>query len=86
MPIVADSPLALTSATLPAPDGRDGGEGSVYVARIALDRDRIAVDGRWARITPGMAVTAETLTGQRWAIDDELLPIARYTANTGRER
>jgi hemolysin D len=57
-----------------------------YVVRLALDRDVIDVDGRQTRLSPGMAVTAEVLTGKRRVISYILSPLARATREAGRER
>ncbi|GAA4486740.1 HlyD family type I secretion periplasmic adaptor subunit [Gluconacetobacter asukensis] len=64
----------------------DGGEGSGYVARIALDRATLPVEGQTARLQPGMAVTAEILTGRRRIISYLLSPLNRSVQDAGRER
>ncbi|NVN11868.1 HlyD family type I secretion periplasmic adaptor subunit [Nguyenibacter vanlangensis] len=64
----------------------DGGEGSGYVARIALDHATLPVEGRTARLQSGMAVTAEILTGRRRIISYLLSPLNRSIQDAGRER
>ncbi len=66
------------------------GQGAVedlhYVIQLAPDRDVIDVDGRLVRLRPGMAVTAEVLTGKRRVISYILSPLAKATREAGRER
>jgi subfamily B ATP-binding cassette protein HlyB/CyaB len=57
-----------------------------YVARIALDRADMIVDGRRQSLIPGMAVTAEIKTGRRTIINYLLSPIARKTQEALHER
>ncbi|WP_323989520.1 HlyD family type I secretion periplasmic adaptor subunit [Nguyenibacter sp. L1] len=64
----------------------DGGEGSGYVAHIELDRPTLFVEGRLAPLRPGMAVTAEILTGRRRIISYLLSPLSRAVQDAGRER
>ncbi|MBX3304226.1 MAG: HlyD family efflux transporter periplasmic adaptor subunit [Nitrospira sp.] len=46
-----------------------GKVGPVYPARVSLDRGSIQVEGKPARLSPGMAVTVEIKTGQRRIIE-----------------
>ncbi|MEQ9333202.1 HlyD family efflux transporter periplasmic adaptor subunit [Thalassobaculum sp.] len=55
-----------------------------YTARIRLDTDRIAVDGRPVRPTPGM--TVDVRTGERRLIEFVLQPALRYASEGLRER
>lgn len=64
-----------------APDG-----GSVYAARIALDRETLDVDGRSTRLAPGMTVTAEIKTGRRRIADYLLSPLSRRAQEAMHER
>jgi len=60
--------------------------GAVYPARVALERDWIAVgDGR-AALAPGMAVQVEIRTGTRRIIDYFLSPLGRVVHDSIRER
>ena len=66
------------------PKAGDGG--SVYVARIALDRDSLDVDGKPTRLQPGMTVSAEIKTGNRRIADYLLSPLSRSTQEAMHER
>ncbi len=64
----------------------DEKKGSVFQARVRLDRAAMRVEERDVTLTPGMAVGVEIATGKRRAIDFLLDPI-RTTVNEGmRER
>ncbi len=58
----------------------------VYTARISLERDQMAVDGRDIALGPGMAVTAEIKTGRRCVIEYVLSPVMKYQHDSIRER
>ena len=60
--------------------------GSVYAARIALDRETLDVDGRSTRLAPGMTVTAEIKTGRRRIADYLLSPLSRRAQEAMHER
>ena len=60
--------------------------GSAYVARVALDRTQMQVDGRTAQLEPGMSVTVEIKTGSRRIIGYLLSPLLRYRQEVLRER
>ena len=53
---------------------------------MILKTNRIAIDGKPIRLTPGMNVTAEIKTGQRRVIDYLLSPIQRAGSESLRER
>ncbi|HZZ90520.1 MAG TPA: HlyD family type I secretion periplasmic adaptor subunit [Caulobacteraceae bacterium] len=57
-----------------------------YVARIALPRTEMMIDGQLQQLRPGMAVTTEIRTGQRTIIDYLLSPLARKTDESLHER
>jgi hemolysin D len=57
-----------------------------YVARIALNRADMDIDGHRQPLTPGMAVTAEIKTGRRTIIDYLLSPLVRRTSEAMHER
>lgn len=57
-----------------------------YVARIALDKTSMVIDGRVEPLQPGMSVTAEIRTGNRSIIDYLLSPLARRTDESLHER
>jgi len=60
--------------------------GSVYAARIALDRDTLDVDGKQTRLQPGMTVSAEIKTGRRRIADYLLSPLSRSAQEAMHER
>jgi hemolysin D len=67
--------------------GKDQTGGSpAYVARVALDRTSLMVEGQDQPLGPGMAVTAEIKTGSRRILDYLLSPIREYAQDAGRER
>ena len=65
---------------------KDDRLGLVYPARVRLAADEIDIDGKRVAITPGMAVSAEIITGDRRVIDFLLSPILRYRHESARER
>lgn len=64
----------------------DEQRGAIFPARLQLARNRISVDGKQIRISPGMNVTAEIKTGQRRVIEYLLSPIQRAGGESLRER
>jgi membrane fusion protein, hemolysin D len=60
--------------------------GLVYIARIAMDRATMQVDGKTVYLTPGMAATVEVKTGKRRVIEYLLSPILRYGDESLEER
>ena len=60
--------------------------GAVYPARVALERDWIAVGEGRATLVPGMAVQVEIRTGTRKIIDYFLSPLGRVVHDSIRER
>ncbi len=63
-----------------------GQGGSVYNARIRLDKTDMMVDGRLQPLGPGMSVIAEIKTGRRRVIDYLLSPLGEYAHDGLRER
>lgn len=57
-----------------------------YSAKIALDRDWIAAEGKIERFQPGMRVSADIKTGDRRVIDYVLSPVMQTVSEAGRER
>ena len=57
-----------------------------YAARVSLDRAQMQVEDRLVNLSPGMAVTVEIRTGSRRIISYLLSPLARYAAESLRER
>lgn len=60
--------------------------GPAYVARVALARTQMQVEGRTAQLEPGMSVTVEIKTGSRRIITYLLSPLLRYRQEVLRER
>ena len=58
----------------------------VFPATIALNKTAITVDGKDIPLSPGMAVTAEVLTGKRRALDYILSPLREVVSASGHER
>ena len=65
---------------------KDDKQGLIYPVRVRLDAADIDVDGKKIAISPGMAASAEIITGDRRVIDYVLSPILRYRHESGRER
>jgi hemolysin D len=62
------------------------GQELVYAARISLGQDKMQVDDRVVNLAPGMAVTAEIITGRRRIISYLLSPLLKYNYDMLRER
>jgi hemolysin D len=58
----------------------------IFPATIALSKTDITVDGKDIPLSPGMAVTAEVLTGKRRALDYILSPLREVASASGHER
>ena len=69
----------------PTPQSRSA-NAPTYVARIALSKTQMMVDGEFEPLQPGMAVTAEIKTGNRTILDYLLSPIARKAQESLHER
>ena len=79
------------TAAGPAQPGTASAESSApqhlaYVARIALDRASMRIDGKDVPLEPGMAVTVEIKTGERRVFDYLLSPLQSYRHDSLRER
>jgi hemolysin D len=57
-----------------------------YVAHVALDTARMALDGREETLSPAMSVTAEIKTGRRSVMPYLLSPLQQYVHEGARER
>ena len=57
-----------------------------FAARVSLDQTRMQLEDRLVELSPGMAVTVEIKTGSRRIISYLLSPLARYHAESLRER
>jgi hemolysin D len=60
--------------------------GLVYLARIALERDAVDVDGEMIALAPGMSAAAEIQIGRRRVIEYFLSPLLRRSYEALRER
>ncbi len=60
--------------------------GWVFAMRLTLEQDHMAVEDRWVKLSPGMAVTVEIKTGKRRLIEFFLSPLLRYRQESVRER
>jgi hemolysin D len=60
--------------------------GLVYLARIALERTAVDVDGELIALAPGMSVAAEIQIGRRRVIEYFLSPLLRRSYEALRER
>lgn len=60
--------------------------GWVFKMRLLLEQDGIAVEDKWVKLSPGMAVTVEIKTGKRRLIEFFLSPLLRYRQESVRER
>ncbi|GGY23270.1 HlyD family type I secretion periplasmic adaptor subunit [Paludibacterium paludis] len=65
---------------------RDESRGWGFTARIRLKRDRLVIDGKPVKLTPGMTVSAEIRTGTRRVISYFLGPLQEYASESFRER
>lgn len=64
----------------------DQKRGLVFPLRLSLASRELNVNGKPAPLSPGLSVTAEVVTGRRRVIDYLWSPIAKATAEAGRER
>lgn len=64
----------------------DEQQGWVYSVRIRLHHTQMEVDGRRVTLSPGMAVSAEVLTGTRRVISYFLSPLMQHAQESLRER
>jgi hemolysin D len=65
---------------------RDKKLGSTFPVRIRLETTRIHVDKRWIELSPGMAVSADILTGKRSVIGYFFDPLLQTAQESMRER
>jgi hemolysin D len=60
--------------------------GLYYSARVRVAKSSMVIDGVDVLLSPGMAVTAEVMTGTRRLIDFVLSPVMEHVKESGRER
>jgi hemolysin D len=78
--------LPATVTRLSADAVQDEKRGALFTATVALVSDRIEIDGRSIRLTPGMNVTVEIKTGNRRVIEYLLSPIRKSLDESLKER
>lgn len=78
--------LPATVTRLSADAVQDEKRGALFTATVALATDRIEIDGRSIRLTPGMNVTVEMQTGSRRVIEYLLSPIRKSLDESLKER
>nr|WP_240732316.1 MULTISPECIES: HlyD family type I secretion periplasmic adaptor subunit [Dyella] len=60
--------------------------GLIYLARVAIEKNSIAVDGSLVDLTPGMTLSVEIKTDKRRVIDYILSPLTQMRSEAMRER
>jgi hemolysin D len=65
---------------------QDEKRGAIFPVTLALAKDRMDVDGKTVRLSPGLNLTAEIKTGRRRLIDYLMSPVQRATREAVRER
>ena len=65
---------------------QDPRRGAVFPARLVLERPSIDINGQAVRLTPGMNLSAEIMTGRRRVIEFLLSPLQRTAQESLRER
>lgn len=85
-PYIRYGHLTGTVVSISADALRDEKRGWVYQAMVRLDDDRLRVGDQWRRLSPGMSVTAEVVTGKRRAIAYFTEPLLEAGMSGFRER
>lgn len=85
-PFTRHGTVAATVQMVSADAVQDARRGAVYPVRLLLDRDSVEVQGRPVRLSPGMNLQAEIMTGQRRVIEFLLSPLQRTLDESLRER
>lgn len=65
---------------------QDENLGLIYRGIFKLKAERLLVEDKWIRLSPGMNVTAEIKIGHRRLVEYFLSPLLRYKHNSVRER
>lgn len=60
--------------------------GLIYRAIVKVSTDKLMVEDKWVRLSPGMSVTTEVKIGQRTLIEYFLSPLLRYRQESLREQ
>ena len=78
---------AVGATESPSTAAADAGEyGAGYLARIALTRPAIEIDGVGVPLRPGMQAAVDIRTGRRRMLDYVVAPLVAYGSNAFRER
>lgn len=64
----------------------DEKRGLIYEIKLALEKDRLWVEGKDVQLVPGMGATAEVKLGKRRLIEYIIAPLLRYGTESVRER
>ena len=85
-PFTRHGTVAATVQRVSADAVQDERRGAVFPARLVLERNSVDVNGQPVRLTPGMNLTAEIMTGRRRVIEFLLSPLQRTVHESLRER
>ena len=78
---------AVEAPESPFPAAAGTGEyGAGYLARIALTRPAIEIDGVLVPLRPGMQAAVDIRTGRRRMLEYVIAPLVAYGSNAFRER
>lgn len=58
----------------------------IYKVKLLMNKSTLMVDQQEVQLIPGMAVTAEVMTGKRRLIEYVMAPLLRYKQESVRER
>ena len=61
-------------------------QGLIYKVKLLMNKSTLMVDQQEVQLIPGMAVTAEVMTGKRRLIEYVMAPLLRYKQESVRER
>jgi hemolysin D len=85
-PFTRHGTIGATVQMVSADAVKDEHRGAVFPARLLLNRHEVEVNGLPVRLTPGMNLQAEIMTGQRRVIEFLLSPLQRTVQEGLRER
>lgn len=85
-PFTRHGTIGATVQTVSADAVQDERRGAVFPVRLVLDRHDVEVNGLPVRLSPGMNLQAEIMTGQRRVIEFLLSPLQRTAREGLRER
>ena len=85
-PFTRHGTIGATVQMVSADAVQDERRGAVFPVRLVLDRHEVEVNGLPVRLTPGMNLQAEIMTGQRRVIEFLISPLQRTAREGLRER